>query len=254
MWNYVLDVRTRVAAARLEINDVLRWDRPGKSVDSFSGLVNPWIVPGRNKLRVTIDWPADVSYEPGRASLDLTLAAQPTQPGASETRVLARVEWPGKAKETYPASVALEFDVPEAPPSQLWPKAAPIKLTPAVQSEIRGLATRLHDALFIRNVDQACELFNFCSSDVARTLYRTTDSAKATYREMLGDLLRSDSDAELLPFYTNELELHPVAGSRMIWVTGPDRTAPIQWRSSEGGGRMSLYVAPIEGAWTIVRS
>lgn len=253
MWNYVLDVRTRVVAARLELNDVPRWDRPGKAVDSFSGLVNPWITPGRNTLRVAIDWPEGVSYEPGQARLDLTLAAQSTQPGSSESRVLARAEWPGKAKEAYPASVALEFDVLEAPPSQLWPKAEPIKLTPLVQSEIRNLATRLHEAFFIRNVDLACELLNFCSSDVARTLYRSADAARATYRDMLADLLKSDSDAELQPFHTNELELHPVAGSRAIWVTGPDRAAAIQWRRSEGVGGMSLYVAPIEGAWTIVR-
>jgi hypothetical protein len=253
MWNYVLDVRTRAVAARLELNDVPRWDRPGKAFDSFSGLVNPWIVPGRNSLRVAIDWPAGESYEPGQVRVELTLTAQSTNPGTPESRVLARAEWPGKAKEAYPASVALEFDVPEAPPSQLWPKAAPIKLTPLVQSEIRNLATRLHEALFMRNVDMACELFNFCSSDVARTLYRSTDAARATYRDMLSDLLRSDSDAELQPFHTNELELHPVAGSRAIWVTGPDRAKAIQWRSSEGANGMSLYVAPIDGAWTIVR-
>jgi len=253
MWNYVLDVRTRAVAARLELNDVPRWDRPGKVVDSFSGLVNPWIIPGRNSLRVMIDWPEGVSYEPGRAGLDLTLLAQSTQPGSSESRVLARAEWPGKAKEAYPASVALVFDVPEAPSSQLWPKAAPIKLTPVVQSEIRFHATRLHAALEARNVDLACELLNFCSSDVARTLYRSPDAARATYRDMMADLLKSDSDVELQPFHMNELELHPVAGSRVIWVTGPDRAKPIQWRGIEGSGGMSLYAAPIDGAWTIVR-
>jgi hypothetical protein len=253
MWNYVLHVNTRAVALRVEVNDVPRWDRPGNDSDAISAVLNPWVAAGRNTLRLTIDWPEGISYEPGRADVDLTLERRPHQPGAGEPRVLARFRWPGKAEEAYPAAQALDFDVEPAPPSRLWPRVAPEALSPDAQSEIRALAARLHGALAARNTDLACDLLDFRTVDVAQSLYRPAAESRNGQRAALEELLTAENDLRLQPLRRDELELHPVAGSRLIWVTRPDRAPALMIHSRSGVSRMPLYVAKLNGNWTIVR-
>lgn len=253
MWNYVLNLRSRMVAVRLDINDVPRCDRPGAVASSLSTILNPWIVPGPNTLRLSIDWPEGVSYEAGRARVELCLEARPNSPGAAEVRVLAKREWPGSAEEAYPAAQLIAFDVAEAPPGRLWPNAAPIELTPEAQSTIRQLVTRIHGALAARDVDRSAELLDFRTVDIGQSLHTPHAEARRGQRELLEELLAPDAVHELAPLDPETLELHPVAGGRLIWVTRPDRAAALAIDTPDGPLGMPLFVARINDQWTIVR-
>lgn len=252
MLNYTLTVRTQTVAVRLDLNGVPRWIRPGRPSDGLSANVNPWIMPGTNTLRLGIDWPDGVSYEPGRASLELRLDARP-RTAATGGRVLAACEWPGRDEEAYPAALTLAFEVTQAPPSRLWHSAAPIALTPQARDEIRTLVAHLHAALAERNIDRACELLDYRTVDVTQTLYQPAQEARAAQRAVLEALPATDGATALLPLHPDELELHPVADSRVVWVTRPDRAPAIEQHTADGALAMPLYVARIDNAWKIVR-
>ncbi len=248
---FTLEAESRAVDVRMDVNDVPLWLNTGEDYASQSRQINPWILPGRNTVRLAIDWPAGVSFQPGRARIELRIGSHCGDRSGGGAQTLAQRVWPTARDETYPAATSLEFEVPKPPPSRLWSQASPIVLTPPVQAEIAALAGRFHAALAGRDVERAAELLDFRCVDVAQTCYTPSGEARRAQRESLEAFLAEADSPE--PLYPDTLELHPVARGRVIWVTRPDRAPAIEWAADGCASRIHLYVAPIGGAWTIVR-
>lgn len=250
---YTLTLRTRMVSVRVELNDVPRWSRPGREADHISSAVNPWIVPGRNTLRLAIDWPADLDYQPGRASVELRIESRPADRPTATPKVIVECVWPGAAPESYPAFEVLEFDVAQAPPSRLWSDAGPIELTPSAQLEIRGLTREVHAALSSGDVDRAAALLDFRTVDVGQSTFTPPDESRRGQRDALIQLLTPESGNRVEELHPQTLELHPVAGGKLIWVTGPDRAPAITIETEAGTTGFSLFMTKLKDTWTIVR-
>lgn len=252
---YVIKAEKDGLLAAIELNGVpiLRW-RNANHVSTTDQL-NAWALPGENEVRVKIEWPEDEDFAPGKGTLEISIEALQVGENLGSTRPLLEFKWPPKNpdEEQYPYETTLKFNVTDPPPSDFWPNARRIHFTDRAREEIVAQLTQLHQAMTARDVDRVAQFFEFKSVDVRKAHYVDSSEAKADLREYLEYFL-DDENWALPDLEPETLEMHVLAGNRVVWVTGPDFADPIRTKDGASPGiRIPLYYGQTDGEWKIVR-
>lgn len=274
--HYQLLCRTEGPLVRVDVNDVplVRWERTsGTTVEHL----NPWLVAGPNEIRVVLAWPAT---DPGGGHVEVSIHQLSGEGTAFRDEVVAKLEWPPAVQGQVTAEAAaravrlaerrarhealMEFSPAEPPPTQLWSSVGRMDLTQEAALEIAALAASLQRAADRLDLDGVAGMLEYRTRDLARAFHV---SEEEVLRELVSVLIatlprdvlegrRGIDPAELVveahENLESELQVHLVANGRLAWVTRADYAPALRTR---GPPRFetSLFVARIDGAWTIVR-
>lgn len=253
--HHVLLARSEGILPWIELNRVAILQAADPRPVSSEIRLNRWILPGKNVLSVRLEKPEDP--HPTRFWLSLVTFPAHSDP-ENATQVPIEFAWPPKEAQEHgeepPIVRSFEFTPGDPPPGELWEKAAPLGPGPEPREEILILLRRLHAALSERNVGDVMEIQAFKLRDALRSHHfaHSAEIAIAEAKEVYEDAM-SQHGFRMEPIMEDEVELHPVADGRVLWVTGENRQAVLRSFTTEGP-RLTLpvYVARIQGRWTVV--
>lgn len=242
--------------ATLKLNDV-----PFRIMDqeaySTSGTANEWIIPGENNITILIKPPEKPTSEPVDAahpglSILITEAEEGQFPNEGEP--VLKFEWPGKLPPEKLFETQPHFTASHAPPSDFWQNAKPIELTENAKKQIRALVSRVHDAFIKSDFETIVSLLMYRAREADTALFILDATDEKRKKEILHIYkLVLKNPAKVEPLMLDELQFHLVAGNRMVWVTGKNGEPPLRVTNGDYLFKLPVYVAPVNGKWTIVR-
>ncbi len=215
---------------------------------SYSGLVNMWVKPGKNVVTVRV-MPLSGPQKKGQF-FEFTVSVGRSAQAAINGPKLAQFRWRAEeSKEKLPLEKIFKFTPLEPPPSELWTKAEVLKLDEETRKGAEGCIERLSQALVRRDIEDLMSLLAFRFQERDRWLHGETETS-ADVRKDVKDLLR---DAEFQPVDMGSLEMHLVADGQLVWVTGKGLSRFLKGKGGEGETEADVYLARIEGSWTLAR-
>jgi hypothetical protein len=259
---YIINYTVSHCNAEIELNGVPLTRTEKEHQYSTTGLAdaNRWILPGVNTVTVTIR-PAEGKPDPDtRPSLTVTMSTAKRGQMSDEGTVIAKLELPKSESDrtldavTKPFTRELRFTPAHVPPSELWARIKPEKLDAAAKQEILGLVRDYHAALSKKDTAATEGFFLYAAVESARIRYQSVNEVKTALQKELKKMLATKGFS-MVPLDTDRLVFRPVAGGRIVWVTDPAGEAPLRTKELAEGGTMEfpVYVARVEGKWTIVR-
>jgi len=254
---FLLQIEKQGLLGRVLLNGVpVRiWSDPGRA--DVGDPVNAWVRPGRNVLELQLNRAPenDLAAADPRLRLTLTRLDQPDS-GPSSSRPLLTYVLPPEdgAPVTWPLRDGRSLTIDDAPPSDLWPRLAPVALDDAARAGVMALVDRLQAALNARDLNLLSRLLQYKAVDVARCFGYPTTQALPSQARFFGDLMQ-DPDWGMQPYGPDELQLHLVAGDTMVWVTRPGFAPALRSAPTADGLSLELplYIAHIGGNWWVVR-
>jgi hypothetical protein len=178
---YYFDISANTAGFSLIVNGAeLVYFEGGKSY-SKSLDVNDWMLFGDNEFEISIFWPDDAGYTPGKASGAFTLSLEETSSGGDvKTSELYALQWPGSIAEKYPFSVTETFK-PKKFPHVLMERAERITgvLPRSDQEEITAVVEQLRQAFAAKDLVRIDELFSAKYADIAGARFIKPEAYKA---------------------------------------------------------------------------
>lgn len=251
---YVINAERRSLHVRVEVNGVpvILWETPAPR-QAFDQL-NGWITPGTNEVRIRLEWPADQTYAPETGQFRMRLEAVEKGKKVGSGQALAEIEWPDALQpEAYPFETLMRFQAPETPPAELWTKARPFEFNDEMRNTVIDTVSSLHQALSARDRSNCMKLLEYKTVDIRRAFHISPDEGRKDLKELL-EMLFDVDDWAMAPLEVERLEMHVVGGNRLVWVTLPDYATPLRTAAeSSAGFSLPVYLAPIDGRWTIVR-
>jgi hypothetical protein len=188
--SYFVEFESEGFPVAVTVNDARIYNSVAGTRSQGARLVNMWVRPGANQVRLTpVTAPGDASGSRRAGSAILTVA---TQEGDDKTsrQELARLVWPAAGAPATPLEdEPLAFQAAPAPPSLLWDRAERVMPDPASRDAIIDLAGRLHAAMTARDLALVMDLVRFSISDVGRSVYIEPEVALENQRSILADIM-----------------------------------------------------------------
>lgn len=257
-WNplYYAWVECVGCASAVAINDVtIVADALAEGIVTAE-LINSWVLPGTNELKVQLQQPRGREYTPGEAEgLFRVFIADPNEEAPKPGTVLQSLRWPTPVPEVYPFAVALPFEVKQAPPVRLWEEAERIeKIQPEDQFAIHHIMKDLQNALRSGDANRTYALQEYKYEEMARAEYKTVDRVREAIlkqHEWLAGLGRWEG--ELPP--VDALRYSLVADRRVVNVNRLSGEPAVKIEQVEGThvAAIPVYASRIKGKWTLVR-
>jgi hypothetical protein len=259
-YRYYFDISTNTAGFTLIVNGVeLVYFEGGKSY-SKSLDINDWMLFGDNEFEISIFWPDDARYTPGKASGVFTLSMEETKSGGdTKTSELYALQWPGSLTENYPFSVTETFK-PKQFPHVLIEKAERITgvLPRSDQEEITAVVEQLRQAFAAKDPALIDELLFIKYADIAGARFVRLDAYKAEVNSFYTSLFEREAFT-VRPLYSR-YNFQSTAADRLVKVMQgsigfPEPALVMTYRENRRTLRydLDLYFAKIDGRWIIVR-
>ena len=256
--NFYLSIISRHLISTVAINDVILFQDKTSEGGTLIIPATVWLKSGDNEISATLQWPPNISFQPGLAKIDVVVflpdpSAQAVKPGT----VVARLQWPQPhIAEAYPRVSKQRFKINQPLPIHLWKDASPLsELQNSDRSEMFRQVQALQTAAEKNDVDTAIQLQRY------------------SYEE--------DARAEMIPLEKllmvvygqwNRLESHPnrgrslkpgnlsyriVGGGQLVHVTygASEPSISIEIGDGEDAMRLSIHTwfARIAGNWVVAR-
>ncbi len=251
---YIMNVERRAVDVSIEFNGVpiVQWTGPGPQ--QVVEALNGWMIGTAQELRVRLEWPRRKRFAAGQAKFLVRVAGLERDKPPSAKGALCEFDWPieGQA-EQYPYETVLRFDVGKPPPAELWTHARPMDFNDGGRAAVLDAVRQVHEAFGARDRARCAALLEYKALDVRRAFHIPPEEGRRDLAELLDELF-STPDWAVAPLEPEKLELHVVAGNRVVWATMPGNVAAIRTAASSSAGfSLPLYLAPLEGKWTVVR-
>jgi hypothetical protein len=256
---HIFNYRISRADADIELNGVPLAKSESKYGFSTTGFsdVGMWIIPGANSIAIRIrsmKKEKDSSFEP-KVELSVSIAKE----GQMSDEGIKILEYTFPEKEgalkgvKFPVTKTVSFTPKYPPPSELWGRVKPAVLDEKAKRDIRALVSEFHGALVKRDVEKLYALTLFKNDDVTR-LRHGKQEEPGKIKEMIRELV-TPKEFVMEALDVHKLVMRPVAGGRLVWITGASGDDPVRTKKTADGSRMtfSLYVALMDGKWVIVR-
>lgn len=260
MPRYLIQIRTAGLSAVIGINrSHIVVDREGTGA-TLVREVNEWIMPRGNRLSVLLAAREHGAPEaPDPAVAVQVFIARPGDRHHAVQTTLAEFGWPLPAAQAAPLPhlADIPFAVQDAPPARLWGEADKLTgLATSDMDEIVALVERLRRAIEQRRLDEAYALVEYRYRDLARANGEDYATLAAGVRGLYQDLF-NEPRLHVEPLSRAGAGFSLVADNQVVLVSrGPARDA---LRAEAGTAPQRrfygfpIYVARIQGRWTIVR-
>lgn len=238
----------------LRLNGVRMAELSGKGASGSTSRPQLWLMPGRNRLDLLVTLDAKVAKSAASEPLvqvRLHGLAEPGIPEESNAMVTVALA-PEVRKVGQQLRTAYEFALDQAPPAELWSRAAKLEaVEPADRQVLIGLANQLVAAFRAKDAEAVTRLLRFVREDTARAL---GEPAKVDPDDIAEQVKLWAPVAKRLP------PLKP--STREVQLVGDGRVVRLAQRGGQpcfvtrhGGGTLSLdlYFAKLDGAWALVR-
>ena len=137
--------------------------------------------------------------------------------------------------------------------SDLWTKAEKVELDDPSKKEIAGIIQALYKASNSGNKKDFLKLNEFKLNDIPKSMYANQKQDKARDQKSIGEFLKLiKGKMEKIP---TKLTFVPVANGNIIYVTDAkgDDIIKTKGNQDDGAFKTPVYVAKIDGKWTLVR-
>jgi hypothetical protein len=241
--NYFGSIRGRVTFNGVVLSDFA-------DNGSYSGALNVWLRPGKNEVLLHIEKGA----KPAAAGDKVELYVVEAKAGqfADEAPRLFTLDW--KGGDPLPVDLEKKFEAPRAPAVELWNEAEVAPVDDAAKKEITELARKFHQAVSKRDGKAMVALAKFKIEDVGRAFgmdpKRASEEASKELQSSMAELPKT---AKTEPFDPKALRFVPMAGGKLVKVTGDKGQPPVVIKEKDGETSFEIFAARIGGTWTIVR-
>jgi hypothetical protein len=260
LYRYHFDISANTAGFSLVVNGTEMLSFEGGKSYSQSVNLNDWMVSGNNEFALSLFWPDEAKFTPGKASAAFVLSVERTPPGGKkEESVLYTLQWPGTTAETYPFTVTETFR-PGKFPRVLLEKAEPVRgvLNRTDQDEITAVVDQLRAAFSAKDLDAIDGLFAAKYRDIAAARFIKPQELKAEMDDFYTQLFKREAFA-VRPLYTR-YSFQSTADGRLVKVmqgsiSFPEPALVATYRENRRTARydLDLYFAKVDGKWIIVR-
>jgi hypothetical protein len=253
---YRMEIVSSSAAFNIMVNDVEILLNNGDAEFASQLELHDWMIPGDNKIDITIFWPEDVKFTAGISSASFKLF--------SNNNLLNEFTWPGASPDSvrsYPHTFTAVIEAGNFP-KVLLDRAERVISSAGVlpredQAEIAGIAQELRTAIKEKDMDTIDRLFATKYADLAAARSASVSSIRNEARDQFTGLVEK-------PGYTvtfnGRNSYFSAAEDRAVRlgqgrIGFPEPAIVITWK--EGGKTMrwtmELYFAKIDGKWVIIR-
>ncbi len=262
---YILNYSFSNAVAEIEFNGVPVAKSRKEFNYSSSGFsdIGQWIFPGENTatLRVSsiIKKEGEISAFP---NVDFSISIAKAGQMSNEGKKIISFCLPEceKTKATADATIKPPFEkkfvfVPDfPPPSELWSKAKQMPLDEKNKKLITKLISDYHSALAKKDLNKLYGLLLFRVQDLCRLRHFSPEQGAALAKADLKEMLATKGFA-MEPMNVKKLVFRPLVDGKVIWITIRDEEEPLQTKKLKDSGKIAfaVYVAYIDGKWTLVR-
>lgn len=254
-----LEIRTFGVMAEVGVNGVaIVGDTTGEGLHTIRP-VDDWLRSGTNTLTARIGWPEGPELERATnaevsARVCLADPSSPARPRAAS--VLAEFKWPVPDMpelEYLPLLVSEPFEVQDAPELRLWSESQSLRgLSSLDKSDIVALVERLRLAIVEGRHDEAYALSTIKFEDDIRANGGDPDELRETVIEQFG-WMTSPATVESSPVTVGDAEFILCGDDRVVHVARPQSPDAFDVIGDAMKASVRVYVARINGEWTIVR-
>lgn len=248
---YVLNVQMYDAISTISLNGVpIAECNPKRKPCGGTGvMLNPWMKSGENELLL--------SMPKVRGNLTMKLYAGRDGQRLEDSKPLIEFDIKDYPDTSGPLIKRFSF-TPKAkfPSLEVWNKTSVVKLDENAKSEIRTLVMNFAKACATLNASRIAAFKEFSVNEQNRATYQKPQSraAIANYfeKEMINDL--REQKAKIKPIDQTALEFKPLAGGRIVKVTGKDGSDPIEFLADNKMViAFEIYVGYVGGKWLLVQ-
>jgi hypothetical protein len=238
-----LIVRTKGLAVEAGLNDAPLVRSDGREPISRSLAIDLWILPEDNRLTVRVS-PGEEAAE--RPFLDLAIGSR------AQPEPLCRVRWSSTSPSFEPFSIeipiVLDSDLAR---TDLWRRKAP-PLTPDDTSAAQELGWRFHEIVQRRDATALASLVAYRTDETARAFQLDAARLRESVREQFEETFASPG-LRVSELAQDSIRVTPCAGDRVFHLSRADGGELMEVSHDRGDERGQVYVARVDGCWTIVR-
>lgn len=174
----------------------------------------------------------------------------------AQARSLAQLEWSCAAGEplALPARQLLEADLPLRFPRWRWLDAPVVHTTPALAQQAHGFVSGLARDLARGQTESFMTATRLRTEELAVAYQRSPESEQARLREWL-EQMHTSSRLMWQPLSAEEMQLRPLANSRLLECLGGDGRAALTTMPDKAGNTLALplRVSVVEGRFYVLR-
>jgi len=251
---YRIDYRITDANTTISINGIPVARTGSEPEISGSLRLNQWMKADENRIDVSVASFTNKDY--ARPSVMLTVVIEPSG-DIKEDQTVASFSWDGttSARKAPFQEQFLFYPKPGFPSLGLWSLTSPIALTSSVDNELRNFVFSFAKVLSTLNPSRLAPWFSFRINDINRSLhapYQTITQIESDLTQLYPQLKLHSPSVNVVS--RDMLQLHPLAGGRIVWVTGPNFSDPV---SVVVSGKQSLtfpiYIGRMNNNWVLIR-
>jgi hypothetical protein len=245
---FALTYKFNEVRAELTINGVPVLYGEYQEPVSYSGLINMWVKPGKNVAMVRLT-PLQGPSKKGNF-FEFTVSVGRSGQAALGGPRLAQFKWrAAEGREKLPLEKLFKFTPLDPPPSDLWNRAEVLTLDPETRKGAEEFLLELSDSLMKKDMENLAKIFEFKFAERGRWL-EGRPPEPPDVRKDVGELL---DEIEIKPVDIQSLEMHLIADGQLIWVTGKDYDRILKGKNGESKAGADIYLARIDGKWTLGR-
>ncbi|MFK5950580.1 MAG: hypothetical protein QM500_17645 [Methylococcales bacterium] len=254
---YFLKAETHDAIVTININDAQIIRSP--DTDSLNTIVpmNTWLTEGENVISINISPPPNNTkdYNPN-ISISVFLHDPKSETPLPKT-MLATLKYRNKDEDIdkikFPLSRSVKFDFNKSIPNKLWNTASDLTaISELDKTEIVNTINLLTSSLTSNNISKAIELQKFKLNEEALSVnkqYSEFEHAATTTYKLLADQTNLISQ----PVEVESLEFNICGKNKLVLITTTKGENAISFSSDEMDFELEVFMAKIDGKWTIAR-
>jgi len=254
---YFLKAETHDAIVTININDAQIISSP--DTDSLNTIVpmNTWLTEGENKLSINISPPPEdvEDYNPN-ITISVFLHDPKSETPLAKT-TLATLKYRNKDEDIdkikFPLSRSIKFDFNKSIPNKLWTTGSDItSISEEDKTEIVNTINLLTGSLTSNDINKAIELQKFKLNEEALSVnkdYSEFEHAATTTYKLLADQTNLTSQ----PVKVENLKFNICGKNKLVLITTTDGENAISFSSDEMDFELEVFMAKIDGKWTIAR-
>ncbi len=253
---YSLSYNLNSIVASIELNGIMQTEPSNEGFKSgvATGL-NIWVMPGENTLKIKLLKPYAKGKNPSDPKIKVYIRFGQAGQTSDEGKEIVSFVAPEVEGDniTFPFEKEIKFTPAIIPPSELWTKAEKVELDDPSKKEIAGIIQALYKASNSGNKKDFLKLNEFKLNDIPKSMYANQKEDKARDQKSIGEFLKLiKGKMEKIP---TKLTFVPVANGNIIYVTDAkgDDIIKTKGNQDDGAFKTPVYVAKIDGKWTLVR-
>lgn len=210
------------------------------ALNSFN--LNAWVTSGTNTLSFTAKRAPGAKAPTSSTEIVISrvLAGQKANEGETLTYIVVTAK---ELKGTI--QVEREFSVTTTPPSDFWPQAKPLQITPLTKVILTWEVYKIWQTITTKNVDKYFSLFKYQFDEINRFNFEQVYT-EAEFKDLF---LLPLVSTKLEPLPSSPLHFELLADKRIVRITDKTGHSPIKISTGEIG----ILIAPVNGSWKLVR-